>query len=175
MGVSGWTVGTMANLPHEGDITRELEPSWFRRADGAAVMVFRDQGDTFHKLAAVSTDRGVTWSDPVETAMPDARTKQSAGNLPDGTAFLVGNPTGTKFRFPLAIALSDDGRVFDHAYLLRDGGADMQKQRFKGKAKRPSYAYPKSIVWGDDLYVAYATNKEDAEVTRIPLKSLTIE
>ena len=32
--------------------------------------------------------------------------------------------------------------------------------------------YPKSIVWNGFLYVAYATNKEDVELTRVPLSSL---
>ncbi|MEV4012483.1 exo-alpha-sialidase [Nonomuraea angiospora] len=59
-------------------------------------MVFRDQGGgTLRKLAAVSTDDGATWSKSVETNVPDSRSKQSAGNLPDGTAYLVSNPTGT--------------------------------------------------------------------------------
>jgi hypothetical protein len=29
------------------------------------------------------------------------------------------------------------------------------------------------VVWNDALWVTYATNKEDIEVTRIPLASLT--
>lgn len=44
--------------------------------------------------------------------MPDSRAKQSAGNLPDATAFMVNNPSGDKLLLPLAITLSDDGRLF---------------------------------------------------------------
>lgn len=58
-------------------------------------MVFRDQDSSFRQLASESTDRGVTWATPVLTAMPDSRAKQSAGNLPDGTAFLVNAPSGS--------------------------------------------------------------------------------
>jgi hypothetical protein len=104
---------------------------------------------------------------------PDSRAKQSAGNLPNGTAFMVNNPSGNKNRFPLAITLSKDGFVFDTAYLLRSGEkSDLQPLRFKGKYKRVGYSYPKSVIWNNYLYVSYATNKEDIELTRIPISSL---
>jgi BNR repeat-like domain len=172
LGVSGWTRGELPGLPHAAASSREIEPSWFSRADGAVVMVSRDQGNSFHKLASLSTDRGMHWSTPVATNMPDSRSKQSAGNLPDGTAFQVSNPSGTRDRFPLVITLSRDGFIFDEAYLLRGGGAGMQALRYPGRYKRPGFSYPKSVVWGDYLYVAYATNKEDVELTRIPLATL---
>jgi hypothetical protein len=173
LGISGWIPGRMERLPSDDPaISRELEPSWYLRRDGAAVMVFRDQADSFRKLAAVSRDRGETWTRPVVTNVPDSRSKQSAGNLPDGSAFLVGNPTGNRNRFPLVILLSADGWVFDRAYLLRSGGADLQPPRFEGRYKRPGYSYPKSVLWRGFLYVGYATNKEDVQLTRVPLKQL---
>ncbi|KAA9129826.1 hypothetical protein F3N42_14025 [Marinihelvus fidelis] len=173
LGTSGWTRSKIQRLDHDDPtISREIEPSWFLRPDGAVVMIFRDQAGTFRKLASVSTDNGETWSTPALTTVPDSRTKQSAGNLPDGTVFLAGNPVENKARFPLALLLSDDGQVFDRAWLLRAGGDDMQPLRYEGKYKRPSYSYPKSVVWGDHLYVAYATNKEDVEFTRVPLEAL---
>lgn len=170
LGVTGWKAGRMHNLPHDDpDISREIEPAWFRRRDGALVMVFRDQSSSFRKLAALSTDDGESWTRPVLTNIPDSRSKQSAGNLPDGTAFLVGNPTDDRDRFPLVLMLSEDGRLFDRAWLLRSGGTDLQPQRYEGKYKRPGYSYPKSVLWDDMLYVAYATNKEDVEITRLPV------
>jgi hypothetical protein len=172
-GISGWIKGRMKNLPFTGFQSRELEPSWFYRSDGSVVMIFRDQQNSFRKLASVSIDRAVTWSTPVVTNVPDSRSKQSAGNLPDGTAFQVNNPSGNKNRFPLVILLSRDGRCFDKAYMLRSGGADLQPLRFAGRYKRAGYSYPKSIIWKKYLYVSYATNKEDAELTRIPLDSLS--
>lgn len=174
LGVSGWIPGTMQNLEFKPPTSRELEPSLFQRhSDGGLVMVFRDQASTYRQLAAESRDRGITWSLPVLTEMPDARAKQSAGNLPDGTAFLVNCPRGSRERLPLAVTLSRDGGVFDRSYLLR-GLADLQPLRFAGKFKRPGYHYPKSMVAGGYLYVAYATNKEDVELTRVPLVSLTV-
>lgn len=172
LGIGGWTRGRMQNLPFSGNSSRELEPSWFLRADGAVVMIMRDQAESFRKLASISMDRGISWSKPALTNVPDSRSKQSAGNLPDGTAYMVFNPTGNKNRYPLALALSPDGQNFDRAFLLRAGGADLQPRRFDGRYKREGFSYPKSVVWSGYLYVAYATNKEDVQLTRVPLASL---
>ena len=167
-GTGGWTRGEMPGLPFPGKATsRELEPSLFRGADGL-VMVFRDQASTYRQLAARSRDRGATWSLPVATDMPDSRAKQSAGNFADGTAFLVNCPRAGKDRHPLAVTLSGDGRLFDRAYLLR-GAGDLQALRREGKYKRPGYHYPKSLAHDGHLHVVYATNKEDVELTRVPL------
>ncbi len=104
--------------------------------------------------------------------MPDSRAKQSAGNLPDGTAFQVNNPVTTNRRSPLVVTLSHDGKLFDKAFVLRAGGSELQAQRYAGKAKTLGYNYPKSLVHDGFLYVGYATNKEDVEITRVPLASL---
>jgi len=169
LGVSGWRRGSMENLAHDGRVSRELEPSLFLRGT-CAVMVFRDQGSSYRQLAAESCDSGESWTRPSLTGMPDARAKQSAGNLADGSAFLVNVPRDDSLRSPLAITLSRDGRVFDRAWLLR-GEADLQPMRFAGRYKRPGYHYPKSVIWRDYLYVGYATNKEDVQLTRVPLSS----
>lgn len=172
LGVSDWKAGSMENLPSKEGISRELEPSWFYRKDGAIVMVFRDQDSSFKKLASLSFDNGETWTVPTVIDTPDSRAKQSAGNLPNGTAFMVNNPSGNKNRYPLVIALSQNGFLFDKAFLLRSGGTDLQPLHYEGQYKRTGYSYPKSVVWNNYLYVSYATNKEDVEVTRVPLKSL---
>lgn len=169
-GTTGWRRGAMTNLPHEGLESRELEPSWFRRADGCLVMVFRDQANSFRQLAAQSCDRAVHWTLPVLNAMPDSRAKQSAGNFPDGTAYIVNAPSGTKLRSPLVLTLAKDGHVFDRALLLRAGPPS--EPRFSGLYKRPGYHYPKSVIWNDALYVSYANAKENVDVTRVPLSAL---
>ncbi|WP_433519673.1 sialidase family protein [Nonomuraea sp. CA-143628] len=172
LGVSGWKQGDFTNQPNTPEMSRELEPSWYRRPDGSIVMVFRDQGGgTLRKLAAVSTDDGETWSGSVETNVPDSRTKQSAGNLPDGTAYLVGNPTGTRNRYPLTVLTSADGVTFDKAYNLRTA-EDLQPRRYEGLYKNAGYSYPKSIVWKGSLYAAYGTNKEDVQLSRVPVADL---
>ena len=103
--------------------------------------------------------------------MPDARAKQSAGNLPDGTAFLVNAPNADRVRIPLAVTLARDGRHFDRSFLLR-GADSLPPLRHEGRYKRAGYHYPKSVVWNGFLYVAYSVNKEDIAVTRVPLAAL---
>lgn len=173
LGISNWNAGKMQNMiAKDSTMSRELEPSWFYRADGVIVMVFRDQNSTFKKLASVSKDNGETWSTPQLIDTPDSRAKQSAGNFPDGTAFMINNPSGNKNRFPLVLTLSKDGFIFYKAYLIRSGDLNLQPMRYEGKYKRIGYSYPKSIVYDGYLYVSYATNKEDIEITRIPIDSL---
>jgi BNR repeat-like domain len=175
LAVTGWRQGRMRNLAYtKPTSSRAIEPGWYQRQDGAIVMVFRDQSASFYKLGAVSHDRGETWSTPVLTNVPDSRSKQSAGNLPDGTAYIVSNPTPGRRRIPLVILLSADGEHFDRAWLLRGGGNNLQAQRYEGRYKRAGFSYPKSVLWDDMLYVGYATNKEDVEYTRIPLRSLEL-
>ena len=168
-GVNGWQKATFEATPSKMQ-TRELEPSVFQRKDGALVMVFRDQERSFRKLAAVSHDRGETWSKAVETTFPDSRSKQCAGNLPDGTPFLIGNPGPGKDRSFLMLATASDGATFDEAWILRDNPPE---RRFEGKAKTLGYSYPKAYVDEDFLYVAYSVNKEEIAVTRLrwPIRS----
>ena len=165
-GISGWTLGAMQNLPHQPGISRELEPSWFLTKQKKPVMIFRDQASSFTVLASTSDDNGNTWSTPMATNMPDSRAKQSAGNLPDGRAFLINNPSGNKNRAPLTITLSKDGALFDYAYLIRSEG-ELPPMLYEGKYKRTGYSYPKSLVWNNRIWISYAVNKEDIEVTEI--------
>lgn len=167
-GINGWTIATMDNLPHQPGISRELEPSWFLNRQGDPVMVFRDQGSSFTVLASRSNDQGKTWSTPALTNMPDSRAKQSAGNFPDGTAYLVNNPSGSKERIPLVLTLSKNGYWFDRALLLRSRN-DLSPMRYEGKYKRVGYSYPKSMLWKNQLWVSYAENKEDIVVTSVQL------
>ena len=171
-GIRDWKAGRMDNISIDNGMSRALEPSWFYRSDSSIVMIFRDQASSFKKLASISYDGGETWTMPTLVNTPDSRAKQSAGNLPDGTTYMINNPSETKTRIPLAITLSKDGFCFDRAYLLRAGGKDLQVQRFEGKYKRKGYSYPKSVIWQNYLYVSYATNKENVELSRIPLSSL---
>ena len=169
-GVSGWKRADFTPTD-KGDTSREMEPSIFERADGSLVMIFRDQDSTYTKRAALSWDRGASWSEVFPTKTPDARTKQSAGNLSDGTAFMVGSPVDNKLRSPLAVLLSKDGKTFDKAYLLRSNESDPEVV-YDGKAKRKGFHYAKSYVSDGSLYVGYATNKEAVEIAIIPETSL---
>ncbi len=157
-GVRGWK---KASFP-EGE-GRPIEPSQYVARDGTLVMFMRDQASSFVKLYSISKDRGVSWSAPMKSAIPDSRSKQCAGNLPDGTAFWVGNPTGNKSRRALAMAFSQDGYLFDRACLLA-GPADLPARRQDGRYKTLGYNYPKAVVIGPDVWVGLSVNKEDVVV-----------
>ena len=170
-GRTGWVKAKYMNMEHSGTNSREMEPSLFQNSDGEIVMTFRDQNSTYYRLASVSKDRGATWSTTELTNMPDSRAKQSAGNLPDGSVYLVSNPVTNKTRIPLSITLSRDGKVFDRAYNLRTQG-ELPDRVYEGQYKSIGYHYPKTMRYGDYLYVSYSTNKELIEYTRIPLTEI---
>lgn len=171
-GVCGWRKGLFESEDC-GKHSREIEPSQYMQPDGTLVMLFRDQKSSFRKLASTSKDRGVSWSKPIVTDFPDARTKQCAGNLPDGTSFMVSCPSNDKSRWPLVLQLSLDGKVFDKTILLRSGSStDLPPRRYEGKYKTLGYNYPKAMTYHGKLYVSYTTNKEDVECTIITLAAI---
>lgn len=194
-GTSGWKKAEF-NYHENGYQSREMEPSIFQQANGTLVMVFRDnlkEDNTYsYKLfASISLDYGETWTKPVLTDMRDCKAKQCAGNLPDGTAYIINCPTTTSRRCPLVITLSKDGRTFSKAYLIRSGemldewtwtnnssnqwdGVKRQRWEFWQKTSSPGFNYPKAMIHNGYLYVSYATNKEDVEYTRIPLSSIQL-
>ena len=171
-GRGGWKKGDFKATPN-GKQSAELEPSFFMQRDGTLVMTMRDQRSSHRVLAATSHDNGETWSDATPTNMPDSRAKQCAGNLSDGTAYIVNNPISEKKpRTPLVITLSDDGKTFDKAYLLRSGNSnDLPTQRYQGKYKTIGYSYPKAMEHNGWLYISYSTNKEKVEYTRVKIGS----
>ena len=174
-GIQGWKDG---QIPTVQDVFSFPEPSWFTRPDGSLVAILRTKSGDPRIYASVSRDRGTNWSKPVATSYPDATARAFAGNLPDGTAFIISNTntTPTKShpsigrRNPLTIALSDDGRLFNRAYIVRRAATQM---RFPGIHKLDGWQYPTALVWKQSLYVAYSINKEDVGVTRISLADLT--
>ncbi|MCC6681494.1 MAG: exo-alpha-sialidase [Phycisphaeraceae bacterium] len=185
-GFNGWT---QAELPFfgpwneskddQGNITRKSgrasEPSLFVRADGNLTMIFRDTvwdraKRTYRVLASISEDRGQTWSMPVLTDMPDSQSMQCCGNLPDGTAYMINCPSRELWqRVPLAITLSSDGITFDRSFVVR---GTPPERRYEGKSKTFGYSYPSAMIHDNALWIAAAVNKEDIEVTRVPLSSL---
>jgi len=173
-GITGWKDGKIAEVK---DIFSFPEPSWFVRVDGTIVMIFRTKSGDPWIYASVSKDNGESWSKPVKTNFPDATSRAFAGNLPDGTAFIISNPSRVPSkthpsigrRNPLTIALSKDGVLFDRAFAIRSEDTSM---RFKGINKLDGWQYPTAVVWKDHLYVAYSINKEDEGVTRIAVRDL---
>ncbi len=142
------------------------EPSFFSRENGTLVMSFRNRSGFLY--ASESTDQGQSWSVPAQTNFPDCRSRFSAGNLPDGVAFLINNP-GPHHRRYLTLALSDDGKTFDRAFMIF---GKRIRHRYGGRTKSLGWQYPNAVVWNDHLHVAYSINKEDLGVSRIALEDL---
>ena len=132
------------------------------------VCPFRNQSGFLY--ASVSRDNGETWSVPRQTNFPDSMARMNTGRLPDGRFYLINNPgPGRANRGLLTIALSEDGKLFDRAWIVR---GEPTTQRFAGKGKRDGWQYPSSVVWKDSLFIAYSVNKEDVMLTRISLDAL---
>ncbi len=163
-GLSGWKEARIEieNL----QVFNYTEPSFFSRTDGTLVMSFRNRSGFLQ--ASVSTDQGKSWSVPAKTNFPDCRSRFSAGNLPDGTAYVISNP-GPHHRRYLTIALSDDGKIFDRAFMIF---GKRIRHRHGGRTKSLGWQYPNALVWKDHLHVAYSINKEDLGVSRIALIDL---
>jgi len=144
------------------------EPSSYTRRDGSLVMALRNYSGYLH--ASQSWDNGRTWTVPTRTDFPDSTARICAGNLPDGTAYLINNPGPKQFdRGLLTIAVSQDGATFDRAFLVR---GEPTKRRYDGRHKLDGWQYPDAIVWKDCLHIAYSINKEDIGLTQITLKDL---
>lgn len=165
-----WIDASVAGAPTPGDWP---EPSCYVRPDGSLVSTIRAHRTLgFILYAAESVDGGRTWrSGP--TNFPDAVARVAAGNLPDGTAYLVGNPNPIlRGRNVMAISLSKDGRLFDRAFALL---VDPPPLKFPGHAKFAGWQYPSILVRDNQMYVAYSVGKEDIGVLRFPLSQLALE
>lgn len=168
-GHGGWHVGNI-RMEDRGNQSRGIEPSLFTRPDGTIVMLFRDQASSFRKMASESSDGGKTWTEPYLTDLIDSRSKQCAGNLPDGTAYIIGNPTESKDRTTLGIAVSKDGESFSSYHILRSPD-DLPPRQYEGRYKTLGYSYPKAFLYNDRIYVTYSENKERIAVTTIRIKT----
>lgn len=171
-GLSGWKP---AVIP-PNDIFTFPEPTWFQRSLGELVMLFRTRSGHLRLYASTSHDHGETWTEPQETNFADATARSFAGNLPDGTAFIVSNPSTTPStyptigrRSPLTLALSADGITFDLAFVVR---GEPTRMRYPGKSKLDGWQYPSAVAWNGWLYIAYSINKEDIGATRVRLEHL---
>jgi hypothetical protein len=141
------------------------EPSWFTGPDGVAHLIIRDNRRSRRLIHMFSRDNGATWSPAVQTNYPDATSKNYIGRLSTGAYYLVNNPNPAG-RDPLAISFSRDGWTFDYPMAIRHAAP---AARFKQRTG--TFQYPHAIEHNGSLWVAYSTNKEDIQITEIPVKS----
>ena len=156
---------------------RLAEHTLYRRPDGHRVQLARDLNYS-HRLYYSESNDGRIFSTPVQTDVPDSPSKTKAGSLPDGRNFIIGNfvhdpeqdATRTHYkRYPLVIALSKDGKVFDRALAIR---ATPTEPRFEVGGSSDGYQYPDAVLVENDLWVIYSINKQDIAISRLPCKGL---
>jgi hypothetical protein len=143
-------------------------PSVYHRRDGMAVVVWKQS------WAALSSDEGKSWSDPVRVpSIVTDGAKVWGQKTADGRYALVYNPANDgSHRWPLAVVTGDDGITFDNM-LLVDG--EVAPRRYIGRAKDLGLQYVRGISEGNgvppgsDLWVTYSENKEDIWVSRVPV------
>lgn len=148
---------------------RMSETSAYVDPAGIVHLIIRDQGYTRRLYHSLSYDGGGTWTIPVKTNYPDAASKNMTGRLSNGWYYLISNPkaSGANARDPLAITFSRDGWTYDRPMALRKQAPPL---RYKGKAKGAhSFQYSHAIEHDGKLWVIYATNKEDIEISVYPL------
>jgi hypothetical protein len=147
---------------------RHEAPAVFHRKDGTAVVVWKAS------WAALSTDEGKSWSKSVRVpSIVTDGAKVWGQKTPDDRYALVYNPANDgSHRWPLAVATSADGIVFENLVLI-DG--EVAPRRYIGRAKDFGLQYVRGISEGNgvppgsDLWVTYSGNKEDIWVSRVPI------
>lgn len=120
-------------------------------------------------LRLESADAGRTWLPPVRTNFPDADSRLCGLRLSNGRYVLVNNPNPHRYRVPLSIAVSRDGLTFPALANLR---TEQTNKRFPGHAKAPGYQYPRALEHDGRLWVIYSVNKEDIELSVVPLAAI---
>jgi len=175
-GLGPWKEGQIEparSKPIGEAIFRWSEPCPYVRSDGVIVSPFRNTSGYLY--ASLSRDNGKTWSVPQPTNFADSRARFCTGQLPDGRTYIISNPGagksrrfGTGNRTLLTISFSQDGQVFDQAFVLR---GERAVHRFGGRGKSNGWQYPHAVIFKNQLCVIYSINKEDIGVTRLPLKS----
>ncbi len=143
------------------------EGSFYQAKDNIIHMLLRVTGKGWkgRLWLTESTDNAKTWSKPVETAFSDNDSKFHFGHLPDGRVYYVGIPDTLHHydRNPLILSVSDDGKLFNHHYLIAD---ELYQLKQEGLWKGGQYGYPHTMIKDGWLYVIISRQKEAIEVLR---------
>lgn len=154
--IDQWTSVPVVAAASRANPFKAEEPIWWTLPDGNLLALFRDNAGSHYLFRSFSTDDGRTWTPPVRTDFPDARSKLHGIRLQDGRYVLVSN-ANPKGRDPLTLALSNDGIVFDRMFYLVGG--------------RP-VDYPQVMEHNGYLYIAHSGAKRSVEIERVRLADL---
>lgn len=139
----------------------------YRRPDGSTVVIRDNLKNPGFYYAAAKKKPGDCYPPAEPTNIP-GEAMPSAGNLPDGRAYLIAN---YDYRRNMYLLLSSDGRTFDTARFVR--GVRMRARKGIGKLNRPSGpAYFRSMIVGRKLWIVYSIAKQEIGLTTIDLESL---
>lgn len=139
------------------------EPYWWVLPDGESLMaLFRDNNRSGFLYRSFSTDNGRTWSQPVKTDFPDARSKFHGLQMSNGKYVLVNN-SHYDHRQWFTLSVSDDGMVFDKMFFLVEGD-------------RNGVDYPHVMEHDGYLYITHSGGhggrKQSVEVQKVRISDL---
>lgn len=143
------------------------EASFFMTDDGILHMLMRS--GSYQLWHAESYDNGETFDEVYPTHFSDDLAKFQFGRLPDGRYYYVGNSVPDARRFPLMLAISEDGYNFTKEYAIRDERVKINKP---GLAKGGHYGYPECVIHNGYMYIIYSKMKETIEISKLPLNQL---
>ncbi|MDO8540972.1 MAG: exo-alpha-sialidase [Opitutaceae bacterium] len=166
-GVKALDDWTIRDLPGAGKLE---EAEWYALPNGHLVAHFRTRTPK-RLMRCYSVDSGVTWTEPVVTNFPEAGARHHGLRLSNGLYALLVNPNPSS-RIPFSIALSRDGLAYERIANVR---AEVTRARHEGRAKSAGYHYMRGFEHAGQLYTIYSVNKEDIEVTIVPLAELAAQ
>jgi hypothetical protein len=153
------------------------EHTLYLRSDGFWIQLARDLNYSHFLYYSESRD-GLNFSVPVKTNIPDSPSKTVAGSLPDNQNYIIGNfvhnpetdETERHYkRYPLVLALSGDGKIFDKAFAIQ---IKPTIPRFEVGGSSDGYQYPDALVVGDTLWIIYSVNKQDIYISKLNWREL---
>ena len=145
---------------------RELsaeEPYWWVLPDGKNLMaLFRDNNRSGYLYRSFSIDNGRSWSPPVKTDFPDARSKFHGLRMSNGKYALVNN-SHYNHRQWFTLSISEDGIVFDKMFFLVSGDKN-------------GVDYPHMIEHEGYLYIVHSGGhggrKQSVEIQKVKISDL---
>lgn len=161
----------------------EMPAGQFRGPDttvlvGADSLIAVSRNNTYNvALASESKDCGRTWSRLRTSNFPMGASKPIGGVLSNGQSYLISN-NAEQGRSLLSIAVSKPGeREFSAIWKIRHAATPRRRSPVQRAVPDPSaqWTYPAAVEYRNHLYVIYDLNKEDCELSIIPLSALAID
>ncbi|RKX37993.1 MAG: hypothetical protein DRP64_16510 [Verrucomicrobia bacterium] len=168
--INDWEV---VDIKARQDKSKMAEPFWWKLDNGELVMGFRDNSWSKKLYRAFGSRSGREWTPPVRSNFPDAKAKFNVFKTSKGDYVLVNNPS-PKGRIPLCLSVSADGVTFTKMGVLKGDPTQPRYLELSDKWRYNSwgYNYPHIMEHAGNLFIAYARNKEDIEVLKVPLSEI---